>query len=104
MNKNIMFIQADMHRAINSGVGTMEVSVLDLKELIAAVMSSEARETAERAGIGAGYINPEKLSDLLSGKRFYATIRRSKGNDFSERIYCLPEFKVLKDPVTQEVT
>lgn len=97
MNKTVLYLQADMHRAINSGVGTMEVSVLDLKELIAAVMSSEARETAERVGIVAAYINPLKLSYLLRGERFYCTIRRAKNEDFSSPIYCLPEVKVLKE-------
>lgn len=44
MSKTLMYIQADMHRAINDGRKSFEVSVLDMKELIGAVESARARE------------------------------------------------------------
>lgn len=94
MNKTIMFIQADMHRSINAGRDSVVVSVLDLKELLAAVMSSEAKEISANAGHGVGYINGDKLKELLSGKRFYGTIRRKKSDECGERLYCRTELLV----------
>jgi hypothetical protein len=91
MNKTLMFLQADMHRAINDGRRSLDISVLDLKELLAAVAKAEGRETAERIGHPFAFIRPEKLQDLKGGKRMYCTIRLRKSEEFSEQIYCLPE-------------
>lgn len=93
MNKTLMFLQADMHRAINNNQRDLVVSVLDLNELLAAVAKAEGREVVEKVGHGCGWINPDKLRDLRSGKRFYATIRLRKNDEFNEQIFCMPEPK-----------
>lgn len=91
MNKVLMYIQADMHRAINDGRTSMEISVLDMKELISAVCAAEGREVAERVGHGVGWINPDKLRDFRSGTRFWCTIRLRKNEEYSEQLFCIPE-------------
>lgn len=102
MNKTLMYLQADMHRAINSGQRDIVVSVLDLKELLQEVLKAEGREVAEKVGHGCGWINPEKLRDLRSGKRFYCTIRLRKNDEFSEQIFCMPEGKFPVDATAQD--
>jgi len=101
MNSTLMYLQADMHRAINSGNSRIEVSILDLKELIAAVMSAEGREEFERVGQGFAFMNPEKLKDFRSGKRMYGTVRLKKNEEFSEKVYCLPDPKPAVDMVSK---
>lgn len=94
MNQTLMFLQANMHRAINEGQRSLEISVLDLKELLAAIMSFEGRELSERVaqlGQGCGFMRPDKLRELRAGKRMYCTIRLRKNEEFCEQIYCLPE-------------
>lgn len=90
MNKTIMFLQADMHRAINSGRTNIEVSILDLKELISEVMRAEARETLERAGQVLGFARPEQIVAMASGKALFISIRRKKDKDNE---YCHPVYR-----------
>ncbi len=101
MNRTLMYIQADMHRAINDGRRSFEVSVLDMKELIAAVMSAEAREQVEKVGHPFAFIRPEKLRDLKGGKRMYCTVRLRKNEEFSEQIFCIPEGRPSVDATAQ---
>jgi hypothetical protein len=104
MNQTLMYLQADMHRAINDGNRTLEISVLDLKELLSTVMSFEGRQLSERVGRvgqGCGFIRPDKLKDLRSGKRMYCTVRLRKNEEFSEQIYCLPEPKPPIDAIAE---
>ena len=104
MNQTLMFLQASMHRAINDGNKTLEVSVLDLKELLSTVMSFEGQQISQsigRSGVGCAWIRPDKLRDLRSGKRMYCTIRLRKNEEFSEQIYCLPEPKPPIDVATE---
>jgi hypothetical protein len=90
MNKTLMFIQADMHRAINEGRRHVEVSVLDLKELLAAVDSAAAREQNEKCGVIFGFVRPAMLSDMRSGKALHLTIRRKKNEEYCTPVYCDP--------------
>jgi len=94
MNRTLMFIQADMHRAINEGRRTFEVSVMDMKELLGAVESASARERCEKLGILTGFIRDKSLSEIRSGKSLYCTIRRKKNEE-----YCLP---IYSDPIDRK--
>lgn len=90
MNRNLLYIQADMHRAINEGRKHVEVSVIDLKELLGAVESAAAREQVERCGIVFGFIRTEQLKEMRSGKALYCSIRRKKKDDYCRPVYCDP--------------
>ena len=104
MNKTLIFMQADMHRAINSGCAHMEVEIRDIKELLAAVDSAEAREVSERNGQVFGWISPIKMRQMMNGKRFYLTVRRAKSEEFSEPVYCnKQQRKLLPDTQTEGI-
>lgn len=90
MNQTLMFIQADMHRAINEGRRSVDVSVLDLKELLSHVLKAEYQEIAKQAHIF-GWIDPVKLRELRENGRYYASVRRGKNQTFSTPVFCIPE-------------
>lgn len=95
MNKNLLFIQADMHRAINEGRKSFDVSVLDMKELLAAVESAKSREQNEKCGIVFGFVRKETLSDMRSGKALFLSVRRKKNDEYCAPVYCDPCEKPL---------
>jgi hypothetical protein len=101
MNKTLMFIQADMHRAINDGRRSIEVSILDLKELVAAVIQAEAREQNEKLGIVFGFIRPEQLRGMRDGSTLYCSLRRKKNDEYCEPAYCDPSIKIEVDAIAQ---
>jgi hypothetical protein len=90
MNKTILYIQADMHRAINEGRRSLEVSVLDLKELLAAVESAKTRDQNERCGVVFGFVRKETLKEMRSGKTLFLSARRKKNEEYCEPVYCDP--------------
>lgn len=96
MNQTLMFIQADMHRAINEGRKSVEVSVLDLKEMLSVVLKCEYQEIAAQAHIF-GWINPEKLWEIRENRRYYASVRRGKNADFSVPVFCIPTAKPVDE-------
>jgi predicted translin family RNA/ssDNA-binding protein len=101
MNKTVMFLQADMHRAINSGRTNIEVSILDLKELIGEVMRAEAKETLQRTGQVLGFIRPEQCMAMASGKALYVTIRRKKDKAGE---YCQPIYRDILDKSVEVIS
>lgn len=90
MNKTMMYLMADMHRAINEGRRSFEVSVLDMKELLGAVESANAREQNEKCGVIFGFVATETLKNMRSGRALYLTIRRKKNDEYSNPVYCDP--------------
>ena len=90
MNKTLMFLQADMHRAINEGRRHVEVSVLDLKELLGAVESAAAREQNERCGVVFGFVRKEMLKDIRSGNTLFISARRKRNDEYCDPVYCDP--------------
>ncbi len=102
MNQTLMFLQADMHRAINDGRKTVEVSILDLKELLSVVLKCEYQEIAAQAHIF-GWIDPIKLRELRENGRYYASVRRGKNATFSVPVFCMPVGKPVDAPVTNEL-
>lgn len=95
MNKNILFIQADMHRAINDGRRSFEVSVIDMKELIAAVAGIEGREQVQKLGHVFGFIRDDQLKNMREGNALYCSIRRKKNDEYCTPVYCDPLEKPL---------
>jgi hypothetical protein len=100
MNKTLMFLQADMHRAINAGQKSMDVSILDIKELLSIVLKSEYQEVAAQAHIF-GWIDPVKLREMRENGRYYASIRRGKNAIFTEPVFCIPKPKQDVDAIAQ---
>lgn len=94
-NRALLYIQADMHRAINSGQRDVVVSVLDLKELLGLVESAAARERNEKCGVVFGFVRKETLSEMRSGKALFLSIRRKKNDEYSTPVYCDPLTKLI---------
>lgn len=103
MNQTLMFIQADMHRAINDGQSSLVVSVADLKELLGAVESARTREKNEKFGVVFGFVRKETLKQMRSGNLLYLTIRRKKKDDYCEPVYCDPQSAKVIDVVAETV-
>lgn len=101
MNKTLMYIQADMHRAINNNQRDLVVSVMDLKELLAAVDSAATREQNEKCGVVFGFVRNETLSEMRSGKALFLSIRRKKNEEYCTPVYCDPLPKNDVDATTQ---
>lgn len=101
MNRTLIFIQADMHRAINDGKTHLEVSVLDLKELVAAVCAAEGREQVERFGHLFGWIREESLREVREGRSLYCSIRRKKNDEYCLPVYCDPKSPESIDVVAE---
>lgn len=95
-NKTLMYIQADMHRAINSGQRDVVVSVLDLKELLGAVESANARGRNEKCGVIFGFVRKETLNEMRRGHALYLSIRRKKNDEYNTPVYCDPMEKTLE--------
>lgn len=93
MNKSLAFIQADLHRAINSGQRDLVVSVLDLKELLGAVESAAVKAQNEKCGIVFGFVRKETLMEMRSGKALFLSIRRKKNDEYNTPVYCDPNTK-----------
>lgn len=91
MNKTLLYLQADMHRAINDKRRSLDVSVLDLKELISAVLKAEGREQSERCGHIFGWISPESLKKMREGDKLYCSIRRKKNEEYCNPVFCVPD-------------
>ena len=102
MNKNLMFIQADMHRAINEGRRSFEVSVLDMKELLAAVDSAASRGQNERCGVVFGFVRKETLKEMRSGKTLFLSARRKKNDEYCEPVYCEPTPRIDAEEIAKE--
>lgn len=102
MNQTLMFIQADMHRAINEGRRSVDVSVLDLKELLSHVIKAEYQEVAKQAHIF-GWIDPVKLRELRENGRYYASVRRGKNSTFTTPVFCIPEPLHVEEKLEEEL-
>lgn len=103
MNKNLLYVQADLHRAINSGQRSLSISVLDLKELLGAVESSATREQNEKCGVIFGFVRKETLSEMRCGKTLHLTVRRKKDKkgEYCVPVYCDPNAKPEVDATAQ---
>lgn len=101
MSKTLLFIQADMHRAINEGRSRLEVSVLDMKELLGEVMRAQARDEKEKLGIVFGFIRKDQLGNMRKGAELYCSIRRKRNEEYCEPVYCDPLAKTDVDATAQ---
>lgn len=103
MNKTLMYLQADLHRTINNGGKSLTISVLDLKELLGAVESAQAREQHEKCGVIFGFVATETLKNMRSGRALYLTIRRKKNDEYSNPVYCDPINQKPVDATAQPI-
>ncbi|QZA71272.1 hypothetical protein AH02_29 [Pseudomonas phage AH02] len=81
MNMTIQYLQASMHRALNSGEKELTVSVYDIKELLASLESLETRERIETVGRSLGFVRAEQARTLLGSRTSHIPLHRKKNRD-----------------------
>lgn len=59
----------EIHRAIERGYDKVELSVRDVKEVLAFLEASAQREKVQFAGKRLGFADPEMMRDLMSRRR-----------------------------------
>jgi len=77
----------EVHRAIEFGFDKVELSVRDVKEVLAFLEASAQREKVEFAGRRLGFADPEMMRDLMSRRRASSPVLFKK----TQR-YCLEVF------------
>lgn len=80
------FVLADLHRAMQRGEKSLEISVVDLSELLASLESLEARQSNEANGKHLGFATGHKLKSMLAGSRKYITVSAYKSEVFDSEV------------------
>lgn len=87
MNRTISYLRADMDRANNQGARTLEISLLDLREILSLAESAEMHAQTKNATKHAGWIKPGSLSMLRSGGKNFTRISRRRSDEFNTEIF-----------------
>lgn len=91
MNRTISYLRADMDRAKNQGARTLEISLLDLREILSlaesAEMHAQTKNATKNATKHAGWIKPGSLSMLRSGGKNFTRISRRRSDEFNTEIF-----------------
>lgn len=82
MSRALDYLRADLHRAQHNGVTMMEVSTLDVAELVAKLEKLEKRGAIEFGGKPLGFCKGHKMRAMLNGSRSFITISRFKNENF----------------------
>lgn len=87
MNRTISYLRADMDRAKNHGERSLDVSILDLEEVLKLAESVEYLDKMARAGKHAGWAKPGSISMLNGGKKKYTRISRRRSDEFNTEVF-----------------
>lgn len=93
MNRTISYLRADMDRAKNQGSRSLDVSILDLDEILRLAESSSMHERTGSAKKHAGWIKPGSLSMLRSGKKKFTRISQRRSDEFNTEIFFADDLK-----------
>lgn len=87
MTQAINYLKASLHRAINQGDKSLNISTLDLKELLAELESLRTRQDPKRPDEPlVGWADPAKIQQMRQGQRRYLTVSRKKGETFTQQV------------------
>lgn len=89
-----VFLLAELHRAQHQGHRTLEVSTVELSELLARLEAAEARAALEYGGKPLGYACCDKMEAMRRGARKYLTVALYKSDKFNQQVMCLPGGRV----------
>lgn len=87
MNRTISYLRADMDRSKNQGARSLDVSILDLEEVLKLAESVEYLDKMARAGKHAGWAKPGSISMLNGGKKKYTRISRRRSDEFNTEVF-----------------
>lgn len=93
MNRTISYLRADMDRAKNHGARTLDVSILDLDEILRLAESCEIHNLAVSATKHAGWAKPGSISMLNGGKKKYTRISRRRSDEFNTEVFYADDLK-----------
>ncbi len=99
MNRTISYLNAELARAEQQGARSMDISLLDLKEILRAAESGLSRERSESAAKHAGWIKPGSLAALRSGKKLFTRISRRRSDEFNTEIFFVDDLQVKRQEV-----
>lgn len=83
----------ELHRAIDRGLDKVELSVKDVKEVLAYLEATDQREKVEFAGKHLGFADPEMMRSLMTRDRASAPVLFKKTPK-----YCIEVFYVDLPP------
>lgn len=93
MSRTISYLRADLDRAKNQGSRSLDVSILDLDEILRLAESSSMHERTGNAKKHAGWIKPGSLSMLRSGKKKFTRISQRRSDEFNTEIFFADDLK-----------
>lgn len=93
MNRTISYLRADMDRSRNQGDRTIEVSILDLDDVLKLAESAEHFEKASKPIKHAGWAKPGSISMLNGGKKKYTRISRRRSDEFNTEVFYVDDLK-----------
>lgn len=93
MNRTISYLRADMDRAKNHGERTLDVSILDLDEILRLAASAEHFEKISRPPKHAGWAKPGSISMLNGGKKKYTRISKRRSDEFNTEVFYADDLK-----------
>ena len=86
-------MRADMDRSKNHGERSLDVSILDLEEILNLAESVECIDKMSRARKHAGWAKPGSLSMLNGGKKKYTSISRRRSDEFNTEVFYSDDLK-----------
>ncbi|NTE96709.1 hypothetical protein [Agrobacterium tumefaciens] len=87
MSQTIAFLHAEMDRANQMGARSINITLLDLKEILGQADAYQRREKAEKAKTSVGWGRPGSLFALREGKKRHVRISRRKSVDFCVELF-----------------
>lgn len=87
MNRTISYLSAEMERAIHQGARTVDINVLDLKEILSLADAGVKLQAAGAAKYHAGWVKPGSLYAMNSGRKLFARISRRRSDEFSVQLF-----------------
>jgi len=82
------FLLAELHRAQHQGARTLDVSTVELSELLARLEQLEARQAVAQCA-PVGWAPADKIEALRRGARKYVTVALYKSDKFDTQVACL---------------
>lgn len=79
----------EVHRAIDRGLETVELSVRDVKELLAYLEADAQREKVAFSGKHLGFADPEMMRDLMGRKRASSPVLFKRTNRYCVEVFYL---------------
>jgi hypothetical protein len=79
----------ELHRAIDRGLEVVELSVRDVKEVLAYMEATAQREKVQFSGKHLGFADPEMMRDLMTRNRASAPVLFKKTGRYCVEIFYL---------------